>query len=168
MAGTFKRRVIFDFNQAEFDGRVTEAPTLEIFTRPDKTETEVCRFQVVCNSNPFSAKQAIYFNCFCYGIKATRTYERIKKGYTVHVIAETKSHTTKADKKLGIPAYVLNEFEVRWIYILFAPEDGIPKVEKRPGLKINYAIRDIKSIMQHVTKDEEDFANALYPPEDPE
>lgn len=152
MAG-FNRRVLFDLNRCEFEGRVADHPLLDMHKRSDGVEVEVVRFQVVCNSNPYSPKAATYFRCFAYGIKATRIFAILKKGYSVLVIAEAKSITTKPNKKLGIPSYQLNEFQVNHLYII-----GVPDVESdgtiRPQTTRIFAERDIKKILDELDEGE--------------
>lgn len=163
----YSRRILFDLNQCQFQGRVTDTPILEKYTRKDGVETDVVRFQVVCNSNPFSKLQATYFRCYAYGIKAQKIAAMVKKGYTVMCITEAKSVTIKADKKKGTPSYQFNEFEVKWCYIVAIPSGEHPEVEPRTNTKAMFTLRDIKSIMVNVTEAEVEYANAIYEDPDP-
>jgi hypothetical protein len=160
MAG-FKRRSFFDLNQAMFEGRVTDVPTLELHKRRDGVEVSLVRFQVVSNSSPYSFTKATYFRCYAYGIKAEKIFAAVKRGYSVFVTAETKSISTKADKKKGIPTYQLNEFEVRHLYIIGVPEeeDSLNHKKLKPA---RYDLRPLDSLVKDITTDELADADLPY------
>ena len=156
----FNRRVIFDRNETQFEGRVTNAPTHETLVKNDK-EFTYCTFQVVSNSNPFNRNCKTYFNCYCYGMKADNIYARITKGCSVFVIAEGKSKVIHYAKKLGIPPVQVMYFEVKFLYLLAMPAE-IKENSKLPVVASTF-IQDVKSIIIDDTSNTEiEIANTEY------
>jgi len=157
----FNRRIIFDRNETQFEGRVTNSPIHETITRKDGREVNYCTFQVICNSNPFNRNTKVYFNCYCYGIKADNIYARIIKGCSVFVIAEGRSKTIKFPKKLNTPSVQCMEFEVKFLYLLAMP--SAPKEDLKELSEKSALIRDVKSIIiNDITNTEIEIANSEY------
>lgn len=161
----FCKRAIYDLNLCQFEGRITDDPILEKRTRSDGVDYDCVTFTLVCNSNPFNMNARTYFHCYATGTKATKILVRIHKGSHVMIISEAHSTATKPDKKRGIPSFLGNQFEVKYLYLVADPPpidpDNPPKEKRNHQRKDNVLVPTVKDLVQQLSKEELDFNEIL-------